>query len=232
MNTLLMKHGGYRRFLVGLLSFLLAACGGDSSPGLMSVDSSGSTSFDSAQLANTLATLPLESLNTQEEASLPFMREEEKLAHDVYAVLDGAYASNTRVFANISSSEATHTEAVSLLLVRYGLTDPAQDELPGVFQNADLLSLYTRLVQEGQASLLAGLAVGLAIEELDIRDLQTALVGIDNQDIRLVYDNLMKGSRNHLRSFYKVLLQHGGSYTPQYIAQSEFDAIVNSAIER
>lgn len=55
---------------------------------------------------------------------------------------------------------------------------------------------------------------------------------MDNQDIKLVYDNLLKGSRNHLRSFYKTLLQQGGSYTAQYLTQAEFDAIVNSGMER
>lgn len=220
------------RWITVLLGLLLVACGGGGDGGPMGVDDNGNSSFDSTQLASTLATLPLESLNADELASLPFMREEEKLAHDVYAVLNSAYAASTRTFGNIANSEATHTEAVRQLLLRYSQTDPAADLAAGVFQNPDLQTLYTQLVSEGQVSLTAGLNVGVRIEELDIRDIQTALTDIDNQDIRLVYDNLMKGSRNHLRSFYKVLLQHGGSYTPQYIAQSEFDAIVNSAIER
>lgn len=41
----------------------------------------------------------------------------------------------------------------------------------------------------------------------------------------------MRGSRNHLRAFMKVLTQLGGTYTPQYISQEAFDAIVNSAVE-
>ncbi|MDP3667796.1 MAG: DUF2202 domain-containing protein, partial [Sediminibacterium sp.] len=68
-------------------------------------------------------------------------------------------------------------------------------------------------------------------EDLDIFDLKNALINIDNQDIRLVYDNLTKGSRNHMRSFYKNVLNVGGTYTPQYITQAEFDAIINSAME-
>jgi hypothetical protein len=47
----------------------------------------------------------------------------------------------------------------------------------------------------------------------------------------MVYDNLLRGSRNHLRAFMKVLVQQGGSYVPQYISQAEFDAIVNSPVE-
>jgi hypothetical protein len=55
--------------------------------------------------------------------------------------------------------------------------------------------------------------------------------GIDNADILLVYDNLLRGSRNHLRAFMKTLSQQGGGYTPQYLSQTEFDAIVNSPME-
>jgi len=43
---------------------------------------------------------------------------------------------------------------------------------------------------------------------------------------------LLQGSRNHLRAYYQTLLNQGGSYTPQYLSQAEFDAIVNSAMER
>jgi hypothetical protein len=41
----------------------------------------------------------------------------------------------------------------------------------------------------------------------------------------------MRGSRNHLRAFMKLVTQHGGTYVPKYISQAEFDAIVNSPIE-
>ena len=84
----------------------------------------------------------------------------------------------------------------------------------------------------GNVSLIEGLKVGAAIEELDMLDINTHLTHVDNQDIRLVYDNLLKGSRNHLRSFYKTLLQQGSTYTAQYLTQAEFDAIVNSVMEK
>lgn len=52
-----------------------------------------------------------------------------------------------------------------------------------------------------------------------------------NQDIKLVFDNLNKGSRNHMRLFYKNILNTGGAYTPQCISQIDFDAIIYSAKE-
>ena len=101
-----------------------------------------------------------------------------------------------------------------------------------MFANADLQQLYLDLLQQGTPSLVAALQVGAQIEELDIVDIQTALETVDNQDIRLVYDNLMKGSRNHLRSFAKTLAQQGATYTPLYLSQDAYTAIVSTPIER
>lgn len=217
-----------------LTAFILSACGGggDGGPPALTVDADGNSSFSATALGTSLAALPNESLNAAELASLAHMREEEKLAGDVYTQLNTAWGGSTRVFGNIANSEATHTEAVRQLLVRYQLSDPAAALAAGVYANASLQALYTQLVNTGSTSLVAALTVGVTVEDLDIADLTTDLASVDNQDIRLVYDNLLKGSRNHMRSFYKTLVLQGGSYTPQYLSQATFDAIVNSAIER
>jgi len=219
-----------------MTALALTACGGgDDTTGstggpALVVDADGNSTFDSSTLGTTLAALPTETLSAAEQSSLIYMREEEKLAGDVYAQLGTTWG--LKVFSNISSSESTHTEAVRQLLVRYGVTDPAANLAAGVFANATLQGLYTQLVAAGNVSLIEGLKVGAAIEELDMLDINTHLQTVDNQDIQLVYTNLLKGSRNHLRSFYKTLLQQGGTYTAQYLTQVEFDAIVNSAVER
>ncbi len=74
--------------------------------------------------------------------------------------------------------------------------------------------------------------VGATIEDLDIKDLQEAAVQTDKQDIIAVYANLERGSRNHMRSFTKNITRLGGTYTPEYISQSEYDAIISSENER
>lgn len=73
--------------------------------------------------------------------------------------------------------------------------------------------------------------MGAEIEEVDIVDLQAALVYVDNQDIRAVYGNLLKGSRNHLRAFVLALQQQGVVYTPQYLTPADYQAIVGTSIE-
>ncbi|HNU14256.1 MAG TPA: DUF2202 domain-containing protein [Chitinophagaceae bacterium] len=173
--------------------------------------------------------LPSEPLNTDERTTLSFMREEEKLARDVYIFLYNKWA--LTIFNNISSSEQSHMNAVVQLLSKYNLPDPVGSNGYGIFSNPVLQNLYTQLTTQGSVSLPDALKVGATIEDLDIYDLTIALTKVDNQDITLVYNNLVKGSRNHLRSFYSNIINAGGTYTPQYITQAEFDAIINSPME-
>lgn len=180
----------------------------------------------------TLTALPLEDLSAAEQDSLAFMREEEKLAHDVYIQLDSLWRGYTRVFGNIANSEASHTELVRQLLVRYNLPDPTAVLAAGVYQNATLQGLYTQLVAAGSVSLVDGLKVGAAIEEIDMIDLNKALLETDNQDITLVYQNLLKGSRNHLRAFVGALTGQGVTYVPQYMTETDYQAIVTTPMER
>ncbi len=223
-----------RQCLTGLAVAVLAlaGCGGgsDSAP-VMSADSAGVSTISASALAATLATYPVAApLSAVEVDSLLYMREEEQLAHDVYAVSATLYAS-LPIFSNITSAEATHAAAVQALLDRYSIADPLAGLPNGTFKTPAFQILYDALVAASRVNLIEALKVGVQIEELDIRDIEAQKVGIDNADILMVYDNLLRGSRNHLRAFWKVLLAQGGSYTPQYITQAEFDAIVNSPIE-
>lgn len=174
--------------------------------------------------------MPSEPISEAEKASLIFMREEEKLARDVYVFLFDRW--NLLIFDNIAASEQSHTDAVLTLLNKYSITDPAENNTHGVFTDSNLQALYTDLTTQGSNSLLDALVVGATIEDLDISDLNNAMLAVDNADIQYVYNNLNKGSRNHLRSFYSQILSQNGTYEPQYISQEEFNEIVNSPIER
>lgn len=183
------------------------------------------------QIITQIDALPMESLNDGEKATLVFMREEEKLAHDVYDNLFAKWNSNS--FNNISASEQSHMDAVLALINKYGLEDPAADGLPGYFVNPDLQNLYDDLTETGALSREEAFKVGAAIEEIDILDLMRALeTDVDNEDIIFAFDNLLKGSRNHLRSFVVNLSKLGITYTPQYMTQDAYDAIINTDMER
>lgn len=168
-------------------------------------------------------------LSEKEIADLLYMREEEKLAHDVYITLGEKWKLN--IFNNIASSEQTHTNAVRSLLDVYKINDIADGNGVGEFTNTELKALYEDLVKQGSVSLVEALRVGALIEDLDISDLEKALASTAQSDIQNVYNNLQKGSRNHLRSFTSQLAKQGVEYTPQYIPVSVYENIVGSPKE-
>jgi hypothetical protein len=170
---------------------------------------------------------PASELNAEEAAALAYMREEEKLAHDVYVTLFAQWG--LPVFQNISQSEQTHTDAVKALLDRYELTDPASSSV-GVFSNPDLQALYNDLVTRGSQSLADALKVGAAIEEIDILDLDARQAQTDNADIQQVFANLRSGSENHLRAFATTLqTQTGETYQPQYFSPEAYQTILSGS---
>jgi hypothetical protein len=184
---------------------------------------------DFVSIRPAIASLPEQTISDEERNGLILMREEEKLARDVYSVLYDTWG--MQIFSNIAQSEQTHTEAVKTILTKYNITDPVTDDTIGVFVNNDLQKLYIDLIAQGTISAEEALIVGARIEDLDIADLQKLLSKTDNDDIKLVYENLMRGSRNHLRSFVSQLTSKGVTYTPNYITQSDFEAIMLSAQE-
>ncbi|MCA9264990.1 MAG: DUF2202 domain-containing protein [Planctomycetales bacterium] len=138
-------------------------------------------------------------LNEQETADLLHMREEEKLARDVYRAMAAKY--DAPIFANIAASEQRHMDAVKTLIDRYGLVDPVGNNPEGVFTDDNLQTLYDQLVARGEESLIEAYQVGVDIETLDIDDLNVAIAATDNPDIQQVYGSLLAGSQNHLTAF-------------------------------
>ena len=100
-----------------------------------------------------------------------------------------------RVFSNISGSEQTHMDQVALLLEAYDLEDPVRNESGyGEFTNDVLAGLYLDLTTRGEESLEEALAVGKAIEFLDIDNLGKLMSETDEQSILMVYEYLLNGS--------------------------------------
>ncbi len=169
-------------------------------------------------------------LSEEEKNGLILMREEEKLAHDVYTVLYEKWGQKT--FNNIARSEQTHTDTVKVLLDKYDVKDPVVDNTIGVFTSPQMQSLYDDLVAQGNKSLTDALTVGITIEDLDIKDLDKLLQETDNEDIQTAYQNLIKGSRNHMRAFERQLEKNGQSYDPQYITEEMYEQIITGDQER
>jgi hypothetical protein len=194
---------------------------------VLAVSSDGTTSVIEANLKSAL--IETSALTDSELASLLKMKEEEKLARDVYSVLAKKWGS--QVFTNISTAENNHLNAIVLLLTSYGSTEISIGEA-GIFADAAVQTLYNDLVAKASVSIEDAYKTGALIEEMDIKDLDEALVTTTNENVTLVFENLLKGSRNHLRAFNLQLTNLGIVYIPVYISQTDYSLIVNSSMEK
>ena len=119
-------------------------------------------------------------LDATEASHLTFMREEEKLARDVYLAFAEMYPDQP-VFSRIATqSEQTHTDTIRDRLALYDVEDPnpGTNNLPeslGVFTGKEWGWYFEEKFQEltaaGFDSELAALYVGALIEELDMHDI-------------------------------------------------------------
>ena len=193
-------------------------------------------------------------LDAGETAHLIFMREEEKLARDVYLTLASLYP-DASTFSTIGTgSEQTHTDTVRDMLAKYGIPDPnpGANNLPdsiGVFTGVDygwyFTEKYLALVDRGRTSLLEALYVGAFIEELDMLDIvgcpkvivetssiigegQCGLTYTDEKALQTMYTHLVDGSKDHLRAYVKYIenIIGAGNYVAQVLTQDEVDAIL------
>lgn len=200
----------------GLL--LLTACGSDGGSG-------GGTTVPST----------LQPLTSDEISTMLFVREEEKLARDVYLSLYERW--QLSVFQTIAlQSEQKHMDKMQSLLKAANLTDPVVDNTVGAFTSPEILQLYTDLLARGSSSADAALQVGAYIEEYDIVDIKAAIdeatAGSNQLAVLDTYMNLLCGSRNHLRSFVKQIADSGISYQPQLLSSTELNAIISTAQEQ
>lgn len=169
--------------------------------------------------------IPASPLSEAEKQGLIFMREEEKLAHDVYIAMGEVW--DIPIFNNISRSESAHMEAVLGLLNKYKITDPVGDMKPGKFTNPEFTKLYQTLVSQGNNSLIDALKAGAFVEETDIADLQERIKQSDNEDLKMVYGTLLQASHRHLRAYSRNLSFRDAPYVPQRLSQQEFDEILS-----
>ena len=168
-------------------------------------------------------------LTAQEQESLLYIREEEKLARDVYLTLYEFFEAN--IFNNIASAEQKHMDSMKDLLTRFALKDPVLDDSIGAFTNP-VFSEYYESKTGKVRTIKDAILTGILIEETDIMDIQKNIVLTDNPDIQNIYENLLRGSRNHLRAFVSKLEAMGVVYEALVLNQATADAIVNSPVER
>jgi hypothetical protein len=169
----------------------------------------GSATRNGSCVVPTATAAVVQPANATLAGDLKYMREEEKLAHDVYTALAAKWG--VRVFSNIAVAEQRHTNAIATLLDRYSVTDPADGKAAGVFVNADLQKLYNDLVAKGSVSAAEAYKVGKLIEDTDIADLDKRIARTSQADVTAVLKNLRAGSVNHLAAFNRQISGTTGS---------------------
>jgi len=178
----------------GLLSMALFAQNGPQGPG------NGPGTGCGNGVCNPVVVVPA---TAEEVRWLTFMREEEKLARDVYRALYERW--KLPVFDRIAASEQQHFTMVGGLLTRYEIADPAADDTPGVYTDPRFTALYKELLAKGDMSIKDAIEVGVLIETVDIDDLGKAIAETQKYDLKRVFGNLMQASFSHLDAFESYL---------------------------
>lgn len=219
-----------QRFAVVVVAAVVASLAGCGTSTISSAEDGTTVTPGAATTSTGTATTATDlTVGDAVAVDLVFLREEEKLARDVYITLGERWG--LLILANISASEQQHMDAVLQLLQAAGIPDPAAGIGVGEFTNAELGALYVELVDSGTVSSIDALFAGATIEDLDLSDLAGMAERAQDPRILTVYESLMKGSRNHLRSFVEHLTAAGVTYQPQFIDEATYEAVVTSPAE-
>src|SRR5664279_1664886 len=129
-------------------------------------------------------------------ADLAHSRDEERMARDLYTLFGQTY--HAAIFDRIAASEQQHFDAVGTLLNTYAVADPATAQPAGTFANTDFQKLYDQWKAHGLTSVQDAYAVGVALEQTDIADLQGILARNSEADAQRVFTHLLAASQHHL----------------------------------
>lgn len=129
-----------------------------------------------------------------------YMREEERMARDLYQAFADAHGSDT-AFARIAKAEQRHFDAIGRILTRYGIEDLSAGKEAGKYAEPKLQKEYDRLLAQGKESLAKAYQAGIEVEKADIADLDDVIKQTTAPDAKRVFENLRNGSLHHLDAF-------------------------------
>jgi hypothetical protein len=136
--------------------------------------------------------------------ALRYIREEVKLARDLYKALAGIWQLD--VFKKAVNSKQSLMDAVSYLLKQHGIDEP--EEAACKYANADLRELYSYLIDQGKVSRNNAIDVTILIEQTVIADLNDVILQTNEKDVQKVLTLLMKGSEKHLHALDPYLVMY------------------------
>ena len=170
---------------------------------------------------------PQEDISAVEETALLKIWQDQKLSRDLYQSFYTVYP--LPIYANMLSDAQHHMDFVHILLGKFGVSVP--QDVAGLFTDQEAQNLFDLMLNVGNGSAVEALRQGAAAEDMIIDELQILLPQTDNLEIQIIYQNLLKSARNHLRLIVKELSQAGIDYNPQYISYDDFTAIIAAPLE-
>jgi len=215
--------------LVGLLAITFASCSTNNdsmasqSVALLNVSTEGISTFQVNNVCSVFVATP--DLTADEIEFLYAIREDEKLAKDVTTAFSTKYPASL-VFSNIAKAEATHITAIENVLAYYEIDFPALGKA-GVFANEARQNQYNELLAK-DTSLVAAYKTTAFLEEQSIATYTTVAANITNANIKIMVNNLMRGSSNHFKAYIRQLTTLGETYLPTLLSQTTYDEIINS----
>ena len=105
------------------------------------------------------------------------------------------------ILDRIAAGENQHFDAVGTLLATYSVADPAAVQPAGAYANAEVQKLYDQWKAQGMTSVQDGHAVGVALDQPDIADLETFGARHSDADGQQVFTHLLAATRHHLTVF-------------------------------
>ncbi len=163
-----------------------------------------------------------EALSEAELSTLLHMAAEEKLAQDVYLALYEKWGVAT--FQRIARSETSHFNRMFQLLEVYGISSELDKMEAGEYGIPEFNQLYDELVARGSTSEEDALKVGAYIEELDILDLEQAILDSTHADVQRAYSRLLMGSTMHLNAFLRGFQNlTDEEYVPQVMTPEQLE---------
>ncbi len=163
-------------------------------------------------------------LTESEIDGINLIREEDKLARDVYRELYKTW--DMEIFITISGLEQIHMDGVKRLIEKYKIEDVNTDDTAGVFKSPYIKKLFTELVKKSEDSAYEALRVAATLEDMYIKDLNDLMDNTENRDILSLYGDLKIGSINHIRAFNREMKEFGRGYQAQFLSIDELRAIL------
>lgn len=162
------------------------------------------------------------------ESIVLYLIEQEKLAHDLYSVLDTIWV--TEIFNRLSGDERNHMEKLNAVAVDFMMVVPNHfnEYLPGQYINENLRHLYHDLLLDANLSLEDAYRTCANLEERKILDLRAALKQPNFELETLTYKALLIGAEDNFKLFLRALLEMNAGYQPIHFSNSEFEALTKN----